>query len=247
MKKILFVPGIITLIYGISLVLFTNFTLGTLLTLIIGIFLIVWGMYFNKIQAASKSGVKKGIKISILIFVCFEIILIGFIAVYGIYDSCDYKEDAVIVLGAGIKGDKPSYALKLRLDKAVEYHQKNPDAYIVVTGGMGPQENTTEAYAMEKYLISKGVDENIIIKEEHSTSTNENMRFAKELLDERFDKSYRAVVITNNFHIYRAEKIAEDEGIKNISTLHCSMHIYDIIPVYLRESLAVLKLWVVGR
>lgn len=246
MKKILFIPGIIMLIYGISLVLFTNFTLGTLLTLLIGIFLIVWGMYFDKIQSVTKSGVKKGIKISIFIFACFEVILIGFIAVYGMYDSCDYKEDVVIVLGAGIKGDNPSYALKMRLDKAVEYHEKNPDAYIVVTGGKGPQEDTTEAYAMEKYLISKGVDESIIIKEEHSTSTNENMRFTKEILDKKFDKSYRVTVITNNFHIYRAEKIAEDEGFKNITTLHCSIHVYDIIPVYLRECLAVLKMWVVG-
>lgn len=246
MKKILFIPGIMMLLYGISLVLFTNFTLGTLLTLIVGISLIVWGMYFKKIQVAAKSGVKKWIKISILVFVCFDILLIGFIAIYGIYDSSDYKEDAVIVLGAGIKGDKPSYALKQRLDKAVEYHQKNPDAYIVVTGGKGIQENTTEAYAMEKYLISRGVDKNVIIKEQQSTSTNENMRFTKTILDKKFSRNYKVAVITNNFHIYRAEKIAENEGLKHITTLHCSMHIYDIIPAYLRESLAVLKMWVVG-
>lgn len=246
MKKTLTVTGIVLLIYGLSLVVFTNFTLGTVLTLAVAVGLMLSGIFYDQIKIHTKTGVGKFIKITICTLFCIEIIFLGFLLGYGMTDNVDCKEDAVIVLGAGIRGDKVSYALKYRLDKAVEYHKKNPRAIIVVSGGQGPQESVTEAYAMEKYLVSKGLDEKSIIKEQKSTSTNENMRFSKVILDKMFDKEYTVVVITNNFHIYRAVNIAHREGVEFVNHLGCRTTLYDSIPSYLRETLAVLKLWVIG-
>ena len=169
-----------------------------------------------------------------------SVAIVSFIAVYGQYDNADYNEDAVIVLGAGINGDKVTYPLKVRLDKAMEYHKLNPDAVIVVTGGQGFQETVTEAYAMEKYLVQNGVEPSKIIKEEKATSTNENMRFSKKLLKE----DSKVVVITNNFHIYRAVSIAKLEGLDNVTHIHAGLQWYNIVPCYIRECLAVLKMWV---
>ena len=115
---------------------------------------------------------------------------------------------------------------------------------IVVTGGQGYQETVTEAYAMEKYLIRKGVNPDKIIKEEKATSTNENMRFTKAILDRCFDKDYSVVVITNNFHTYRGVQIAKMEGFDNVYRLPAGLRWYNMAPCYLRESLAVLKMWV---
>ena len=181
-----------------------------------------------------------------IILFCAELILVGFIAIYGQSDNITYKEDAVIVLGAGIRGDRVTLPLKMRLDKVVEYHSKNPDALIVVTGGQGFQETVTEAYAMEKYLIEKGVDKNVIFKEEKATSTNENMRFSKIILDGKLKENYDIVVITNNFHIYRGVSIAKKEGFKNVFHMHAELQWYNLVPCYLRESLAVLKMWFLG-
>lgn len=246
MKKLLSVSGILMLVYGLSLVVFTNFTLGTVLTLMLGAGLSLSGIYYEKIKIHTQSGFLKYIKIAICTLFIAEIIFVAFLVGYGMRDTADYKEDAVVVLGAGIRGDKVSYALKYRLDKAIEYHHNNPDAIIVVSGGQGAQESVTEAYAMEKYLTQNGVDKKCIIKEEKSTSTNENMRFSKAILDEIFHKDYRIVVITNNFHIYRGVRIAHNEGFVNVSRMGCRTTVYDSIPSYLRETLAVLKLWVIG-
>lgn len=234
------------LVYGLSLVVFTNFTLGTVLTLMLGAGLSLSGIYYDKIKEKTQSGFCKYLKIFICTFVFAEIIFVVFIVGYGMTNNTDFSEDAVVVLGAGIRGDKVSYALKYRLDKAIEYHIKNPHALIVVSGGQGVQESVTEAYAMEKYLISNGVDKECIIKEEKATSTNENMRFSKAILDEIFHKDYKITVITNNFHIYRGVMIAHDEGFRNVSHMGCRTTFYDAIPSYLRETLAVLKLWVIG-
>ena len=173
---------------------------------------------------------------------CVEAVLVGFIAYQGVHDTVSYNEDAVIVLGAGVHGDRVSLPLKQRLDKALEYHEKNPEAVIVVTGGRGFQETVTEAEAMEKYLLEKGVEPESVLKEENATSTNENMKFSKVILDDRFGDEYSVAVITNNFHIYRSVRIAKNEGFKNVTHLHAGLQWYNLMPCYLRESLAVIKL-----
>lgn len=130
-----------------------------------------------------------------------------FLAVYGKNDNSDYNEDAVIVLGKGIGNCKIPTALVKRLDKAVEYHEKNPEAYIIVSGGKGNTEKPSEAKIMADYLISNGVSERIIIKEDKSTTTYENFVYSKEILKDLFGENYSVAFISNVFHIYRAEKI----------------------------------------
>ena len=244
MPKVLSIFGAALSINGIFMCVLSNLNIGSLLTLFIGVFLLVWGIFYNKIKLVTSRGIPKLIKYIIVFFICAELLLIGFIAVYGQNDNVDYSEDVVIVLGAGIRGDKVTLPLKMRLDNAIEYHRNNPDAFILVTGGQGFQETVTEASAMEKYLLENGVQKDIIIKEEKATSTRENMRFSKEILDERFDDEYDIVVITNNFHIYRAVSTAKREGFENIHHKHAGLEWYNLASCYLRESLAVMKMWV---
>ena len=242
MSKTITATGVIFTIYGLILCLFSNLNVGVFLTLVIGLFLLSWGIFYTKIKAITSNDFLKIIKFMIIILFCIEFLFICFIATYGHYDNTNYTEDAVIVLGAGIRGDKVTLPLKLRLDKAIDYHRKNPDALIVLTGGKGFQESVTEAYAMEKYLVSQGINKDIIIKEEQATSTAENMNYSKEILDTYFNNSYKAVVITNNFHIFRAIALAKKEGFENIFHTHAGLQWYNLLPCYLRESLAILKM-----
>lgn len=246
MSIIVTLVGAVFTIYGLILCVMSNFNLGVFLTVVLGVAILALGIFRDNIQRLTSRGFWKYAKMFLLVLLCGELILIGAIAIYGQADNITYTEDAVIVLGAGVRGDRVTLPLKLRLDKAVEYHAKNPDALIVVTGGKGFQETVTEAYAMEKYLVSRGVNKDVIIKEEKATSTNENMRYSKEILDTYFEGEYRVVVVTNNFHIFRGVSIARNEGFESVSHLHAEIQWYNLIPCYLRESLAVLKLLVLG-
>lgn len=244
MQIILLLTGSFLFINGAFMSLVSNFNLGVILTVLAGLFFLAWGVFYNKINKMTQKGVGKWIKRIVALIICVEVGIIGLIAFYGQVDNVNYTEDAVVVLGAGIHGDRVTVPLAYRLNSAVEYHKKNPEALIVVTGGKGYQETITEAEAMEKYLLRKGVNPEKIIKEEKATSTNENMRYSKEILDEYFKDDYSVVVITNNFHIYRGVQIAKMEGFENVYHKHAGLRWYNMAPCYLRESLAVLKMWV---
>ncbi len=244
MSILLTILGIVLTAYGLILCIMSNLNLGVVLIFLLGTGILMWGIFYRRINYNNKF--LKTIRIIFYILICMEIILVLFIGIYGQRDNITYKEDVVIVLGAGIRGDKVTIPLKLRLDKAILYHKQNPDALIVVTGGKGFQETISEAEAMEKYLINNGVDASAIIKEEKAKSTNENMRFSKQITDLYFKDDYQTVVITNKFHIYRGVYIAKLEGFTNVAHMHAGLQWYNIMPCYIRESLAVLKMWIFG-
>ena len=240
MKYVLMLLGIVIAAIGAVLYTMSNFNLGILMTMALGGVFFLWGLFYEK----TKTGIFKIIRNVFVVGLCAELMLVGFLACYGNCDNIDYTEDAVIVLGAAVHGDQITMPLWHRLMAAVSYHEKNPDAYIVVTGGQGAQETVTEAYAMEKYLVQKGVDPDKIIKEEMATSTTENMRFSKDLLDDVLGNDYKVAVITNHFHIYRGVATAKKEGFGSVVHMHGGLEWYNVIPNYLRESLAVIKMWI---
>lgn len=119
---------------------------------------------------------------------------------------------AVIVLGCQVKGEEPSEMLKSRLNAAIEVYEKNPEAIIIACGGKGKGEDISEAEAMRRYLTEKGISEENIIVEDKSTSTKENIGYAAEILEEK-GISDGIVLVTNEFHQYRAYVYAKRAGI----------------------------------
>ena len=137
----------------------------------------------------------------------FVLSLTMYIWAYGQNNTATFNEDAVIVLGAAVWGENVSPVLRDRLHKVIEYHHANPNAIIVVAGGQGAG-LITEAEAMRRFLVEHGVPNEQIIKEDRSTNTFENISFAKEILDELLGEDYRVVIITNDFHAFRAVSMA---------------------------------------
>lgn len=241
MRTLSLVTGIFAFLNGVFLCAFSNFNLGIVLTILFGLFFIFIGIFYEKIKKFTKTGILKYIKIAVIVLICSEIVFCGFLFAYGNTDNVTYTEDAVIVLGAAVHGDIVSLPLRERLDAALKYYNKNPNAVIIVSGGQGQGETVTEASAMEKYLIAAGVNPEKIIKEEKAESTAENMRFSKRIADGLFGTDYNTVIITNDFHIYRSILIAKKEGLTEISHFHAKLKWYNVLSCYLRESLAVIK------
>ena len=194
----------------------------------------------------TKSGVLRFIKYIMYLGILFILIVIAFIAVCGQVNTVTYNEDALIILGAGIRGENVTLPLMYRLNRGIEYYNKNPNAVIVVSGGQGAEEDITEALAMEKYLISCGVPKEKILKEEKATSTYENFAFSKLILDNYFKKSYKTAFITNDFHVFRAYETSKFVGIKS-THLNAKIKWYLLPITYLREFLAVMKFYIFTR
>ncbi len=239
MKKAVTILGVLIIIYMLLSCLMTNFALGKLLTIIMGLALALW---FN----VPNNGVVKVCKVLFVIVAVFFAAVIVIISVLPGTNRADYTEEAVIVLGCGVKGTVPTGSLVRRMDKAIEYYNNNNKALIIVSGGQGPQEEISEAQAMYEYMTARGVPADSIVMEDKSTSTDENFKYSKAILDERLGDDYRVVYITNSFHSYRAGELARLNGL-NVRSYSASTALLSLLPCYLREVLAVVKLWIFGR
>ena len=149
--------------------------------------------------------------------------------------------DVVIVLGAGLLGDKPSWILENRLDCAAEYLQSYPNTIAVVSGGKGSGETATEASAMKKYLVEKGVSPERVMMEDKSSTTVENFKFSKKMLDEKLGvNNYSVSYITNKFHVYRAGLIAKKAGLAASGIAAKDVYVV-MLSNYSREYFALMK------
>lgn len=121
----------------------------------------------------------------------------------------------VIIHGSGLlDGDRVSKLLSDRLDKAIEIYRKDPTPPILIpSGGQGADETVSEAEAMEKYLLGKGIPPEKILREDRSTTTLENLRFSKEIIEGRPGSRY-TVLVTSNYHVYRAMRHSRKIGLK---------------------------------
>lgn len=117
--------------------------------------------------------------------------------------------DYLIVLGAQWKTSGPSKVLWYRLDKAVQYLNANPETKVIVSGGKGAGEPISEAEGMAGYLEQAGVASDRILIEDASVNTYENLRNSSAFLDKAENT---VVIVTNNFHVFRAEKLAKGQG-----------------------------------
>ena len=114
-----------------------------------------------------------------------------------------------IVLGAEVKGTRPSRSLLMRLEKAAEYGLENPGTTMILSGGQGNGEDISEAQCMYNYLTEKGIAKERLVMEDRSSTTKENLMFSDELTG-CADK--RCGIISNSFHICRALLYAKKAG-----------------------------------
>lgn len=172
-----------------------------------------------------------------------------FVAVEGLifsgYNSVPQPgADYMIVLGAQWKPEGPSDVLRRRLDKAAEYLNENPDTVVIVSGGQGSDEPISEAAGMRQYLANAGISDERILVEDKSTSTRENLLFSGRLLDREND---RVVIVTNNFHVFRALRLAKKQGYENVEGLAASAVTALVPNNLLREFLCVVYEFVAGN
>lgn len=147
------------------------------------------------------------------IFLCF----LGYAFLYGRI-KVRGDVDHVVMLGSGlIGGDRVPPLLASRLRKGQEIYEAqvargSRPPVLLTSGGKGSDEKVAEARAMADWLIAQGVPAQQIALEDRSTTTEENMRFSRGIM-EADDPGYRCVVVTNNFHAFRAAMLARKTGV----------------------------------
>ena len=129
-----------------------------------------------------------------------------------IINNSDYTKleniDYIIVLGAGIWGDKPSPMLEDRLLEGINLYNNNVSNKIIMSGDHG-REEYDEVNIMKNYAIEKGVPSENIFMDHAGFSTYESIYRAKEIF-----KAKKVVIVTQKYHLYRALYIANQLGLE---------------------------------
>jgi uncharacterized SAM-binding protein YcdF (DUF218 family) len=242
-NKIFILLGIIGILDTVILSIYTNgLNLGILFPGIVG-FIIAF-IFINKeyrwLDLTIRSKRFKRILKIIILFCIATFIIVESIIVFNVKSEENAEVDYLMILGAGLRGKEISLTLQERMEKGVEYLNKNPEALVIVSGGQGPDEEITEAEAMKKYLLDHGINEARIIKEDKSTSTMENFKNTKEIVLKDHSENIRILIVTNDFHMFRSKLLAKRNGFIVFGLP--SKTPWSILPnCYIREYFAVLK------
>ena len=161
--------------------------------------------------------------------VCFRNVIIVLIISFCIYIICNvisicrysfvYENescDVAIVLGAATSGSEVSEVYRQRLNHAMELYQNGDVKYIIVTGGKGKGNHFSDAAIAGEYLVSMGLPDEVILEEDTSTITQENLENAKIIMEENGYET--AAIVSDPLHMKRAMLLAKDSGIVAISS-----------------------------
>ena len=166
---------------------------------------------------------KKVIKLGIFLIICIIILILIIAALLinryvktttqaQILIENDYTNleniDCIIVLGAGIRGDKPSHMLEDRLLEAIKLYNNKVSPKIIMSGDHGRQDYD-EVNIMKNFAIEKGVPSEDIFMDHAGFSTYESLYRAKEVFEAK-----KVVIVTQKYHLYRALYIANQLGIE---------------------------------
>lgn len=129
--------------------------------------------------------------------------------IYAIDEADSLRADCILVLGCGLRRDGfPSQMLRDRLDIGIAAYEKGVSNKLLMSGDHGSEEYD-EVNAMKAYAISKGVPSEDIFMDHAGFSTYESMYRAREIFGLN-----SVVVVTQNYHLYRALYDAEAMGIE---------------------------------
>ncbi len=248
-RVILFVVGILGLVWFLlPLFKYGVLNIGNATGIIIFLLVIVYGL---KMQRINNWIIKvwETTRGKIVLIVVAAIVVVA-LAMVLIITSCMIKaankpvsqNPTVIVLGCKVIGEKPSLSLLERLEAAYAYLSEHTETKCILSGGKGWDEGISEAECMYRYLVDKGIDPERLYKEDQSTSTRENLAYSKEII-EQYDLNQELAIVTNEFHEYRAGKIADSLGLEFGAV--SSKTAWWLFPTYyVRELYGIVYQWV---
>lgn len=111
--------------------------------------------------------------------------------------------DCIVILGAGIWGDKPSPMLQDRLEEGIKLYNEGIAPKIIMSGDHG-REGYDEVNIMKEYAVNKGIPSEDVFMDHAGFSTYESIYRAKEIFN-----ADNIVIVTQEYHLYRALYIAD--------------------------------------
>jgi uncharacterized SAM-binding protein YcdF (DUF218 family) len=129
-----------------------------------------------------------------------------------VWSSRDEAQPAqvIVVLGAAQYAGKPSPVLRARLDHALDLWDRHLASLLILTGGTGSGDTTSEAAVGRNYARKHGVPDSAILVENEGRTTSESMRAVAGMLEVRGLQT--ALLVSDPFHMLRLRILARRFG-----------------------------------
>lgn len=164
------------------------------------------------------------------------------------FGTPETQVDYLVVLGAKVRQDGPSVSLWDRIYEAVSYLNAHPDTIAIVSGGQGEDEPITEAKSMHDELVKLGISEDRIWMEYKATSTDENLRYSLDLIEEKTGRRPQTLgVLSSEYHLFRASLMAKKLGVEFVGVPAKTTKITQLINHAMREVAGVWHFYIFGR
>jgi uncharacterized SAM-binding protein YcdF (DUF218 family) len=142
---------------------------------------------------------------SILGIVLFAVAAVYTVALAAVLVTSQHDQrrpvDAIVVLGAAQYNGRPSPVLRARLDHALGLYREGYASLIVVTGGVGRGDTTSEALVGRRYLVAREVAEEDVVAQPVGRSTRTSMTAVGDWLHGRGLR--RVLLVSDPFHMFR--------------------------------------------
>lgn len=164
------------------------------------------------------------------------------------FGTPDAEAEYLVVLGAKVRDDGPSVSLWDRINAAADYLKAHEDTIAIVSGGQGEDEPITEAQCMHDELVKLGIDESRIWMEDKATSTDENMRFSLDLIEEKTGtRPKKLAILSSEYHLYRSSLMAKKLGIEFVGVPAKTSRLSQLVNHAMREVAGVWHFYIFGR
>lgn len=229
MELIMFSLAGICFIYFIIIVAYSGIS-----TAYCGIWLLLAAVFivmgcFRARSRGRKDGMPR--RLPIFVYTSFVLAMVVSIAAMSLVISGRERRteadlDYVVIVGDRVFADGISTALRLKLDRAVQYFVENRRTILVLSGGQQEGDPVPEALAMYNYLRFRGVPEQNMVMEMDSENTRENIRFSLDIIEQDLQRRNRDVlpglrresedlrigILTSDFNMYRSMRYARKDG-----------------------------------
>lgn len=239
------VLGIFLVVSGVMLVRREGMSLSHSLSLALGVAVLAYPVAIAVTVITEQQRLLMFLTLLVFPLTYLAFVVVSYVIYSGLYGFIVKRffrsYSTIVVLGAGLIGGELTPLLRARVDLGIDRYQKKPGALLVFSGGQGPDETTSEAFAMATYAHSQGVPSDSIAEENSSRTTSQNIAYSYAALKER---PGRWVAVTSDFHAFRAAMYMRQKGMPG-QAIGAKTRRYFWSSAVLREVVAVVRenLW----
>ena len=186
---------------------------------------------------------------AVVALVCIGLAYFCFVESFIIKNARTDPESERDYLIAAVYGDQPSLTLIRRMEGAMDYLERCPNAVAIVSGGMGKGESVAEGQAMYEWMVAHGVDPARLIAETEATSTEENLQNSFAIIRARGEEPQgKVAIVSSAYHLYRAKLFARKLGVTDAAGVAAPWgYFFVMLNYFIREAFGVTHFWVFGN